>query len=62
MSDKQSIMDVVMICPECGIRVKVGRAVPDIDGDGSLGCPVCYHKWQKEVVLCEPWNIQANAK
>ena len=36
-----SIMDVKVKCPECGLVVRVGDAEPDIDGDGSLGCPRC---------------------
>lgn len=36
-----SILDVIMQCPECSKMWTVGQAEPDIDGDGSLGCPEC---------------------
>jgi hypothetical protein len=35
----RSILDVLMICPKCGHFATVGDCEPDVDGDGSLGCP-----------------------
>ena len=37
----QSILDEKLKCPKCGQIITVGDADPDIDGDGSLGCPDC---------------------
>ena len=34
-----SIFDALMECPRCGQRFAVGDCEPDVDGDGSLGCP-----------------------
>lgn len=34
-----SILDVLMICPLCDAISTVGTCEPDVDGDGSLGCP-----------------------
>lgn len=36
----RSILDVVLTCALCGKPCKVGDAEPDVDGDGSPGCPV----------------------
>ena len=44
---KSSILDVPMVCPECGWLGIVGSAVADVDGDGSLGCPKCGSKSAK---------------
>jgi len=41
MIQLRSIAMVPCRCDVCGWRGTVSRAVPDIDGDGSLGCPVC---------------------
>ncbi len=46
----KSITDVKLKCPECNLIVSVGDAEPDIDGDGSLGCPTCL---PKKIVLKE---------
>lgn len=35
----KSILDVRMQCPECMGIANVGDCEPDIDGEGSLGCP-----------------------
>lgn len=35
------IEDVAMVCSECGWTGTLGEAVPDVDGEGSLGCPMC---------------------
>ena len=35
----QLITDVMMVCTLCGEKVTVGACEPDVDGDGSLGCP-----------------------
>ena len=39
----KSIHDVKIHCPAkaCGWRGIVAHAIPDVDGDGSLGCPLC---------------------
>lgn len=36
-----SIHDVPMLCPNCGWQGAVSECEPDVDGDGSLGCPTC---------------------
>lgn len=41
MSDKQSITDQKCGCLNCNWTGTVGECEPDIDGDGSLGCPHC---------------------
>ncbi|KKK92034.1 hypothetical protein LCGC14_2706970 [marine sediment metagenome] len=57
MAEKlKSILDVKLRCPECALVVKVGAAEPDIDGDGSLGCPRCFWVMRKLVVLREDDN------
>ena len=38
---KESILDVRMQCPVCRMITSIGECEPDIDGDGSLGCPRC---------------------
>lgn len=35
-----SILDVVLVCERCGQLNRVADCEPDVDGDGSLGCPV----------------------
>ena len=35
------ITDVIMKCDSCGWIGPVSETEPDIDGDGSLGCPEC---------------------
>ena len=47
------ITDVELRCPECLMVCKVGDAEPDIDGEGSLGCPRCFWTDRKMVVLEE---------
>ena len=47
----ESILDAKLECPECGLKTTVGRAIPDIDGEGSLGCPRCWEKRGAEIVL-----------
>ncbi len=37
----KSILDVKLKCPKCGLEATVGDAEPDVDGEGSLGCPKC---------------------
>jgi hypothetical protein len=37
----QSIGDVKGSCSACGWWGTVDEAEPDVDGDGSLGCPQC---------------------
>ena len=34
------IMDVPMKCDLCGAVTRAGDCEPDVDGDGSLGCPL----------------------
>jgi len=36
-----SIYDVACNCPSCHWHGKVLNCEPDVDGDGSLGCPIC---------------------
>src|ERR1700722_18849074 len=36
----RSILDVPMKCAICGAITRAGDCEPDVDGDGSLGCPV----------------------
>jgi hypothetical protein len=38
--DLPRITEVPAVC-KCGWRGTVGDAEPDVDGDGSLGCPEC---------------------
>jgi hypothetical protein len=35
------ITDVIMKCDNCGWIGKLLDAIPDIDRNGSLGCPIC---------------------
>lgn len=35
-----SILDVKMKCPMCGWKGTIRDTIPDVDGDGSMGCPV----------------------
>lgn len=53
---KQSILDARMQCPECESVVSVGLCEPDIDGEGSLGCPCCLTNENKRVAMkeCKP--------
>ena len=39
--DAHSILAVPMICPKCDWKGVVAQAEPDVDGEGSLGCPEC---------------------
>jgi hypothetical protein len=36
-----SILDVTVVCPECGWYGTVRDCESDVDGDGELGCPDC---------------------
>lgn len=36
-----SILDVIMIYVSCGWEGIVWDCEPDVDGEGSLGCPKC---------------------
>lgn len=47
----KSILDVRMQCPICKIIANIGDCEPDIDGDGSLGCPRCLTIDKKKVVM-----------
>lgn len=47
------IADVKLKCPECGLITTVGQAEPDIDGEGSLGCPRCLCATKKKIVMYE---------
>ena len=47
------ITDVKLRCPECSLVTTVGDAEPDIDSDGSLGCPRCLYVLKKKVILKE---------
>lgn len=49
----QSILDVKMKCPECGLVAPVWDCDPDIDGLGSLGCSRCLYVSNKKVVVEE---------
>ena len=35
------ITEVDAWCSKCGWTGSVGECIPDVDGDGSLGCPTC---------------------
>ena len=35
-----SILEARLRCRSCGAISRVGECEPDIDGEGSLGCPV----------------------
>jgi hypothetical protein len=37
----KSILEEPMVCTVCGLITLVGDCEPDIDGEGSLGCPDC---------------------
>lgn len=50
---KPKITDVRMECLKCHRITTVGNAIPDIDGEGSLGCPFCYDKDLERVALVE---------
>ena len=43
-----SIADTPARCPACTWEGRAGECEPDVDGDGSLGCPRC-----NAVVLCQ---------
>jgi len=43
-----SITDTPAKCPACGWDGRAGQCEPDVDGDGSLGCPRC-----NAVVACQ---------
>ena len=49
----ESILDVKLKCPECTLITTVDLAEPDIDGEGSLGCPRCLQVEKKKVVMEE---------
>lgn len=36
----KSILDVILICVQCGTKSRIADCEGDVDGDGSLGCPV----------------------
>lgn len=38
-SGPRSILDVRMRCQKCGAVRRAGDCLPDVDGEGSLGCP-----------------------
>ena len=42
MSELKSILDVKLKCPACKFKCSTGEAFPDVDKDGSLGCPICF--------------------
>lgn len=42
MSELTSILDVKLKCPLCNFKFTVGEGFPDVDGDGSIGCPICF--------------------
>ena len=35
------ITEVKVKCPVCGWKGTIIDAEPDVDGDGSPGCPIC---------------------
>lgn len=59
----QKITDVKMKCPECTLITTVGEGIPDIDGDGGIGCPRCYYTLKKEIAMVdfEPQKIKLEA-
>ena len=42
-SESMSILEEKTVCLSCHWQGTVGDCEPDVDGDGSLGCPVCNH-------------------
>jgi len=50
MNELKSILDVKLKCPVCGFEFTIGNAFPDVDGDGSLGCPICFTVTEKELL------------
>jgi len=49
MPELQRITDVRVFCPCCKWQGTIGQAEPDIDGDGSLGCPICFHVTERDL-------------
>ncbi len=48
-----SILDVKVQCGLCRWKGQVRDCEPDVDGDGSLGCPECYqHGVRRAVAMC----------
>lgn len=55
-------------CPHCIWSGSVSQCIPDIDGDGSLGCPVCktviivstvpYYEWQSKLETGLRWDAE----
>lgn len=41
LPELKSITEMGMVCPKCDWTGTVYSAEPDVDGDGSLGCPKC---------------------
>ena len=39
--DLSSILDIEVKCPVCGWKGMIRDTEPDVDGDGSPGCPQC---------------------
>jgi len=42
MSKSGKITDVRVKCPACGWKGALETTAPDVDGDGSPGCPICF--------------------
>ena len=40
-ANPNSILNAQVSCHNCSWRGSVNDCIPDVDGDGSLGCPVC---------------------
>lgn len=47
----KSILDTRMQCPECSMITTLDLCEPDIDGDGSPGCPRCLVVEKKKVAM-----------
>lgn len=56
--ENKSILQQPMKCPACKWRGSVFEAVPDVDGEGGLGCPVCSDQDQPIVVLPDNGDAQ----
>ena len=38
----KSIDEIVCYCKKCDLRFYIVDTETDVDGDGSLGCPICF--------------------
>ena len=53
MAEKEnSILRVGCVCPKCKWIGQVKQCEPDVDGDGSIGCPKCFTVVKTEIDNC----------